>query len=837
MFHRLFAWSWIVLVVIAAPAIAAEVSDADASLAARFADFGTDLLRQRKVQPAEFDACESLLKAANKLNPAEARYPRLLAEACLATRDVDGAIAALKTFRQISPEDQAAQLQLVELNLQKMETVDAKLAYANQILTATSVAAEVRSAIAVIAAGLASERGQHDQAATALDQALRLNPLNVEALRMRYAEGGEELSDFQRVRLLIATLRANPIQPAAVGELAQKVADMGLVKPALEWYFQAILVHQRLGVAIPADLAVNFGAEQFLAERYDAADGMAIQLLQGDPNDVDALYLRLLCARNTADKLDNVSTRNLARRTLLGQLKKANEFVLDPTSRPATVRAVVVPPPAAVDALGLPIPGAVETEVPYTLDDLPDASPILAKLNQPDAKPETRVAYVGLLTDLAWYTLYFDPNPQASDKLLETLGKLLPEDNVALVRLQGWNYLQQGKNNEAKNKLSAVADRDPLAALGLALLSPVSDTDANNRARKLLADNPSRMIGAFIKESLRDRGVKVVAREEAQQIASDLASFPVKWMSIIDRPADFYAVTAEPLQGQYDYREPILVRVTLQNMSEFDITIGRNGVLHSDLWMDGDLRGVKDQSFPGTAFERITSSNVLRARQSVSQIVRVDQGELQKVLLKNPTSPQQIFLTVFTNPVSTRDGSVGAGPAGYRVALKKLIARAGFSINSEKAVGDLREGLVNGNLGRFNKMDLMAAYIRDARNNPADEALNWAAGIFRDTLIAVRVDASPSVRGWARYLSLTLAAADTRKATVQELVRSNDWTTRLLGAIGANQLEEADRQATLAELSSDAEPLVQEYAAAMAKVTPSATTQPASQPADEKVKP
>src|SRR3954471_16199932 len=105
----------------AAPALAAT-PEADVSLAARVSDFGTDLLRQKKVAPEHFKACIALLQAAMKLDPADPRYPRLLVEANLSQRDVDGAIAALKAYRQVAPDDLGAQVELIQLNLGRMET-------------------------------------------------------------------------------------------------------------------------------------------------------------------------------------------------------------------------------------------------------------------------------------------------------------------------------------------------------------------------------------------------------------------------------------------------------------------------------------------------------------------------------------------------------------------------------------------------------------------------------------------------------------------------------------------------------------------------------------------
>jgi len=57
------------------------VDDADAAMAARIADMGTDTLRTKNASDPQYKQCIALLKAAAKLNPEEERYPRLMVEA------------------------------------------------------------------------------------------------------------------------------------------------------------------------------------------------------------------------------------------------------------------------------------------------------------------------------------------------------------------------------------------------------------------------------------------------------------------------------------------------------------------------------------------------------------------------------------------------------------------------------------------------------------------------------------------------------------------------------------------------------------------------------------
>ena len=821
------------LVVLSSPLIAVvrAVDDADAAVAARLADMGTDVLRDRNATAAQYKACIALLKAAAKLNPEDERYPRLMVEASIGIGDPEGALAALRQYLRLVPDDQGAQLQMIQLQMGKMETLDKKLEYTQQLLEAGDrVPTDVRSAVAVTAARLLYEQDRPGQAAKLLDQAIRFNPRNGEALRMRYQHAQDDMSPFQRVKLLVEMIKSNPLQPEVVAELSSRLAEYGLVKPSLEWYFQAIRLYQKTGQSVPLDLAVEFGAEQFLADRFVEADGMGIRLLQADKYDIDALYLRLLCARNTPSQDDDRAMRNLARKTLLAKLTDARDHAIKPpTTQPTTAPIGPVAdepeaPRVQIDPVtGLPRPPAEET-VEMTAASLPDLTEALAKMaGQEDsaAKAELTAA----IGDLLWYSLYFDPKPEVIDPLLAAMAKLVPADDVVLVRMQGWAFAQANKPEEAKVKLSAIADRDPLAAVGLIKLTPPTDAESKTRGRKLLTDHPSGMLAAFLKDALRDRAIAVVAREDAAMVMEVLNNFPIKFFDIIDNPKDFYGITGEPLVGQFDYRQPMLVKVTISNLSQYDITIGADGVIRNDLWLDAQVRGVANQTFPGTAYDRMTGALVLRPGAMVSRVIRIDTGALGKILTDNPTQPHDIQLTVLTNPVSTEKGVI-PGVGGLKTQVRKTMSREGFAITADRSVNSMLENLVSGKKGRIANMDLIAAYMTDRK----DERIAKLAPLFEQKLIAVKVDPSPTVRSWAQYTLAGLAATPAKSQQVQEMGRSADWQARLLAAIRSWELGPESRKALFGELANDAEPAVKEYVAAYTESAEPPTTGPVKDP-------
>ena len=107
------------------------------------------------------------------------------------------------------------------------------------------------------------------------------------------------------------------------------------------------------------------------------------------------------------------------------------------------------------------------------------------------------------------------------------------------------------------------------------------------------------------------RGIKPAPTEASAAVNTELAKFPPLLTRMLDYPGAFYALRVEPVKTSHQYGEPILVRVTVQNISEFDLTVGADGIIRDGLWFDAQQRGISSQPFPGIAFDRLAGPVVL----------------------------------------------------------------------------------------------------------------------------------------------------------------------------------------------------------------------------------
>jgi tetratricopeptide (TPR) repeat protein len=161
---------------------------ADAALASRFSQIAQATMASRRIEDIEFKEFAALTQAASRLHPNNPMYLRNLVEAQLQFRDTTAAIDTLRkyiaTMDSFHEPDLVAQVRLMDLFASTLESAEQKLSHYQAIAGAAQIADDVRSCAAVRVARLMEERMQHEQASAAIDQALKLEPYNIEALQL-----------------------------------------------------------------------------------------------------------------------------------------------------------------------------------------------------------------------------------------------------------------------------------------------------------------------------------------------------------------------------------------------------------------------------------------------------------------------------------------------------------------------------------------------------------------------------------------------------------------------------------------------------------------------------
>ncbi|HUO01902.1 MAG TPA: hypothetical protein VMU31_03915, partial [Rhizomicrobium sp.] len=573
-----------------------------------------------------------------------------------------------------------------------------------------------------------------------------------------------------------------------------------LVHESARWYLAAINLYTFQGASGTADLAKGAATELYLNGRAADAANVLDSYLTSVPTDIDAWEIRLAISKDLpkeAAKFNDLT----------------QSVVSNAVARLQSIRANA---------------GATTQPTGNDLGDIAGDRALLVKANQ----SQLTDAYIAAAGDLAWVRLYFlrDAGPQ-TQAVLDALAKLLPDDDVLLCRLEGWKYLVQGQWAQAREKLSAVADRDPYAALGMVLVYDQAGEkpDANALAKKTMAAHPAEPEAAVLYSALRSHDANVIPIGQFEGITTVVTTLSTDWFNIVTRPADFYTVNAAPLNPEVGFNQPMLARVTIQNTGNYDIALGEDAVLHPDFSFDASIRGLLEDDEPNMAVDRFWQRLVLPRGQSASQVVRLDRGRFKRFLAQHFDVPVDVQFAVTTNPIFV-NGQFVAGPAGQHSQFLTLQERASTPVASDQ---DLQ--ILCARLGKGSPSDRM--YAADAVANFIDQLLSGqpdtrsksiAASLMANLRLACK-DPDAPVRDWATYLVVTRSSPDDREKFVPTMTASDDWAMRFLGLIAAENL--SDKGAIAAQaLSNDTDPDVKQYANAWSDRLASmnaATTQPA----------
>jgi hypothetical protein len=274
------------------------------------------------------------------------------------------------------------------------------------------------------------------------------------------------------------------------------------------------------------------------------------------------------------------------------------------------------------------------------------------------------------------------------------------------------------------------------------------------------------------------------------------------------------------------------VQVALQNISNYDLTIGEDGLIKPGLWFDVQLTGLVQKAITGVAFERITDSLVLKPHQAIIRTVRIDQGGLAVLLSQNPGPPIPMRVTVRTNPTPARD-AVGSGGGGQAQDLAKGMERAAFPPTEEmmgKAVNALQSGDPREKMRSMEVLAMLGATLRSQKD--ASPEVRAKGESLIDAVRKTRFDSDTNVRAWAGFIMAFAAGENERAPNVERMMQDETWQSRLLG-LAAMQTLPRERQMQFAReaIEKDNKPFVKDFAkATIDRPPPKPTTQPAVAP-------
>lgn len=519
---------------------------------------------------------------------------------------------ALAEYVRLVPSDESARIRSLEFKLAGRQTAEDRVACLRAELQQGELPRVYSSELHRHLAELLAEQRETQEAAREVEQALRLNPLNVPARRLAYQMFGETEAELQRVEMALQLISINPCQANVAWDLGEFLDAMGLHRHAQEFYHRAIAQHHRSGAGpVPAEywykLAVSFSRSEDWTEARDAA-GSALRVN-------DALHVARLLRSTAAEKL--------------GEHEAAAED-MESVAKAYRARIAEVLEKHLCDE-------AAEIAWFYCYHR-PDKEPSLrlAELAMEDANPSSlaRLAY--------GYALRLNGR---TDEAVKVLKPLAGDDQLAAVELA---KILIGRGDKAE-------------AIGV--LHKVAVIQYTGFAHDM------------IRELLLKQGETVPERPLNTKVVAALEKFHRDVFDYSERPGDFlkfslrFADTTLPAVG------PVNVVFRVENAGPFAISFGEGYMARALVALSARLSGASDVEYKNYLQVLMDSRPVLVPADAIEKTVAVDVGPVREYLHQTVTRPVEIELTASFDPVYV-EGQLAAGPGTIVVGPIKAVRSA-----------------------------------------------------------------------------------------------------------------------------------------------------------------
>jgi len=577
----------------------------------------------------------ALLKAATQIAPDVAEAWYWLYDLQFRMGDVQAARRALDQYVRLNPDDESARLRHLELALADRQTAETRLEYVTRGLEQPNLSRPYKSELYRWLAKFHFERRNRDEAARAVEAALRLNPMNLAARELAYDMFSETDATLQRVEMALQLISINPSQTNLVWELGEFLDRLSLHRHAQEWYNRAIEMHRRAEVGeIPArfwhQLALSYACSGDHEKAREAADAA----LAVDPHFHSA---RLLKA-GAQTRLGNTDAADADK----SFVEKAYQQLIE----------------EAADAA----PGDEAAEIAwffaYHRPDPAKALQIAERAIQaPNPSSLARLAY--------GYAL--EMNGQV-DQAIEVLEPLVVADQLAAWKL-GQIYRQRGEKDKA-----------------IDILRKAATLQHSGFAYDLIAD------------LLADLGGQAPAPPERSKIIAALDKFQRDVFDYHKRPRDFLQFSMRFENEPLPATGPIRVTFRMENVGPFAITFGEGFMVRPLVALDAQLGGQQGASFDDFLQVMLNERLLLLPGDAMEKVVSVDVGPFRTKLLRSVTQTQDLALTAMFDPIyidgelTSGLGTITAGPIrAVRPGITAnmidgVLARAGSADVNERMI-------------------------------------------------------------------------------------------------------------------------------------------------------
>lgn len=504
----------------------------------------------------DYRLANAVLGLAQTLTPDDADIARRRVDAAWAAGDTEEFLEQTRRLVRLDPADTVAQLRLISATIGALQTAEERLAAYAGFLgdRGRGLDPSIRSRLALDAALLHRERGDDRGFARLLSEAISLDSTNKDAAALAVTYFADRLENpAERIELTTYLLMADPVDPNVHLRIARELATHGAFEAADRFY---------------ANAAVLFGARPGgITEAMEIELRVAQWQTHGPRRVLDDLTRSLRLKREEAAQ--NLRLLERAQRSTR-DVTKPEEVRLSLTfDRIRIMAADAAGDRSMVEDAMTDFERSVLEEIRTLLD--PDRRP------QGVTNEAAQAAVVQLAGELQLLRFWTDFHVPQARLDIEQLSATEELRRTLVSRLEGWIKLRDGDAPGAIESLSAAAQTQPLARIGVGQAREALG-DLDGAAAEYLAiarESPLSIVGAWARSKLRAMGREPVPFTPHAAAAAAAAGAVPAWVDrITTSPSAFLDVQARVVRPSQTAADRTMLRITIRNMSPIPLGLG-----------------------------------------------------------------------------------------------------------------------------------------------------------------------------------------------------------------------------------------------------------------------
>ena len=304
--------------------------------------------------------------------------------------------------------------------------------------------------------------------------------------------------------------------------------------------------------------------------------------------------------------------------------------------------------------------------------------------------------------------------------------------------------------------------------------------------RQTFAQHPGGWVGLAMRELIQtiDTNFDINAYlEQLRQEISDRLGNAADLRDFYRHPEDYLFLKILPSKSDYDYREPLILRISLTNMSSIAISMGPGMMVNPRVLMSARLSGGLKMELKHYDFASLYKKRRMDVGQGLSDSIRLDRGKLRGLLRRCPQETITIRISCILDPqVVGQDEYLPS--LGGQTSKEVVLVRYGFR-PSPKAMERLYQVLKEGPVrSKIATAILLGDLLANSQNPDAIPEAKKPRAVNEEkitsTLVTVARETDWKVRAWFGE-ALQYARLDGDLSTaLADQIRDPHWLVRLM---------------------------------------------------------